>query len=138
VDNFEKRKTPINEFGKFRLIEHITKRGKGVNKSTVAGIGDDAAIIDSGRLMTLVSTDLLLGGIHFNLIYSPLKHLEYKAVIRAISDIYAMNGDPLDLFEKVSNIASVKVIGHMTSSGSSCSIVGDDESEVELTVMGWQ
>ena len=79
------------------MIDHLTGKYKPVNKSTVTGIGDDAAIIDSGRSMTLVSTDLLLEGIHFNLIYSPLKHLGYKAVIRAISDIYAMNGDPEQL-----------------------------------------
>jgi thiamine-monophosphate kinase len=94
MDKPEEQTTPINELGKFRLIDHLTKRHKQVNPSTVKGIGDDAAIIDSGGLMTLVSTDLLLEGIHFNLIYSPLKHLGYKAVIRAISDIYAMNGDP--------------------------------------------
>ncbi len=57
-------------------------------------MGDDAAVIDSGKNLTLVSTDLLLEGIHFNLIYTPLKHLGYKAVLRGISDIYAMNGTP--------------------------------------------
>ena len=67
---------------------------KTVNKSTVKGIGDDSAVIGSGKKLTLVTTDLLLEGIHFNLIYSPMKHLGYKAVIRAISDIYAMNGTP--------------------------------------------
>ena len=97
MDKSENKNTSINELGKFRLIEHLTNKKKNVNISTVAGIGDDAAIIDSGGLMTLVSTDLLLEGIHFNLIYSPLKHLGYKAVIRAISDIYAMNGDPEQL-----------------------------------------
>ena len=64
------------------------------NKTTIKGIGDDSAIIDSGKNLTLVTTDLLLEGIHFNLIYTPMKHLGYKAVIRAISDIYAMNGTP--------------------------------------------
>jgi thiamine-monophosphate kinase len=97
MDRSENKNTSINELGKFRLIEHLTGKNKAVNQSTVSAIGDDAAIIDSGRLMTLVSTDLLLEGIHFNLIYSPLKHLGYKAVIRAISDIYAMNGDPEQL-----------------------------------------
>ena len=97
MDDIENKKTPISDLGKFRLIEYITRKVKPLNKSTVAGIGDDAAIIDSGPLMTLVSTDLLLEGIHFNLIYSPLKHLGYKSVIRAISDIFAMNGDPEQL-----------------------------------------
>lgn len=94
MDSTENKKTPISEFGKFSLINHITKKGKPGNTSTVCGIGDDAAIIDSMGLLTLVSTDLLLEGIHFNLIYTPLKHLGYKLVIRGISDIYAMNGDP--------------------------------------------
>ncbi|HBQ81900.1 MAG: thiamine-phosphate kinase [Bacteroidetes bacterium GWA2_40_15] len=86
--------TPISEFGKYGLINHITGGIRPGNKSTVTGIGDDAAVIDSGRNLTLVSTDLFLEGIHFNLIYTPMKHLGYKAVIRAISDIYAMNGTP--------------------------------------------
>jgi thiamine-monophosphate kinase len=97
MDKSENKNTSISELGKFRLIKHITRRNKPVNESTVIGIGDDAAVIDPGSLMTLVSTDLLLEGIHFNLIYSPLKHLGYKAAIRAISDIYAMNGDPEQL-----------------------------------------
>lgn len=86
--------TPIDSFGKFGLISRITEKTILQNKSTVSGVGDDSAIIDSGKNLTLVSTDLLLEGIHFNLIYTPLKHLGYKAVIRAISDIYAMNGIP--------------------------------------------
>jgi len=86
--------TPISNFGKFGLISHLTDKVSLRNKSTVSGIGDDSAIIDSGKNITLVSTDLMLEGIHFNLVYTPLKHLGYKAVIRAISDIYAMNGTP--------------------------------------------
>lgn len=92
--NSENTRTPIGSFGKFGLISHITERAASQNKSTVAGVGDDAAIIDSGEYLTLVSTDLLLEGIHFNLVYTPFKHLGYKAVIRAVSDIYAMNGIP--------------------------------------------
>lgn len=87
-------KKSINEFGKFGLINHLTRNVIIGNETTIAGIGDDAAVIDPGKNLTLVSTDLLLEGIHFNLIYNPLKHLGYKAVIRAISDIYAMNGTP--------------------------------------------
>lgn len=97
MDKSENKNITINDLGKFGLIDHLTGKNKPENKSTVTGIGDDAAVIDSGHSMTLVSTDLLLEGIHFNLIYSPLKHLGYKAVIRAISDIYAMNGDPEQL-----------------------------------------
>ncbi|MBN2664998.1 MAG: thiamine-phosphate kinase [Bacteroidales bacterium] len=90
----ETSNTPAGRFGKFGLIEHITRETVIYNKSTVTGKGDDSAVIDSGNELTLVSTDLLLEGIHFNLVYTPLKHLGYKAVIRAISDIYAMNGTP--------------------------------------------
>ena len=93
MDKTENKKS-INDFGKFGLINHLTRQVKTVNKSTVTGIGDDSTVIDSGKKLALVTTDLLLEGIHFNLIYSPMKHLGYKAVIRAISDIYAMNGTP--------------------------------------------
>lgn len=94
MDKSENKKRSINEFGKFGLINHLTSEFSSENKSTVTGIGDDSAVIDTGKNFTLVSTDLLLEGIHFNLIYTPFKHLGYKAVIRAISDIYAMNGTP--------------------------------------------
>jgi thiamine-monophosphate kinase len=90
----ENIKTPIGELGKFGLIDHLTNKSRSKNKSTVLGIGDDGAIINNGKLLSIVSTDLLLEGIHFNLTYTPLKHLGYKAVIRGISDIYAMNGKP--------------------------------------------
>jgi len=94
MDKSENKKKSINEFGKFGLIKHLTGSIVTGNKTTIKGIGDDSAIIDSGKNLTLVTTDLLLEGIHFNLIYTPMKHLGYKAVIRAISDIYAMNGTP--------------------------------------------
>jgi thiamine-monophosphate kinase len=86
--------TPIGKLGKFGLIDRLSDNVKIINASTVKGIGDDSAIIGNGNILTLVSTDLLLEGIHFNLIYTPLKHLGYKAVVRGISDIYAMNGTP--------------------------------------------
>jgi thiamine-monophosphate kinase len=90
----ENKNTPISSFGKFRLIDHITGKFQSANKSTLIGPGDDAAAMNYGGKITLTSTDLLLEGIHFNLIYTPLMHLGYKSVIRAISDIYAMNGTP--------------------------------------------
>jgi thiamine-monophosphate kinase len=94
MEESESKKTPISSYGKFGLIDHITGKNVPVNKTTLSGIGDDSTVIDTGKKLTLVSTDLLLEGIHFNLVYTPLKHLGYKAVIRAISDIYAMNGFP--------------------------------------------
>jgi thiamine-monophosphate kinase len=89
----ENNSTPIGKLGKFGLIDHLTKKSKLVKESTILGIGDDSAVIDNGNSLILVSTDLLLEGIHFNLTYTPLKHLGYKSVIRGISDIYAMNGE---------------------------------------------
>ena len=94
MDNIENKKTSIKELGKFGLIEHLTKKFISVNSTTISGIGNDSAVIGTGKNLTLISTDLLLEGIHFNLVYTPLKHLGYKTVIRAISDIYAMNGTP--------------------------------------------
>ena len=94
MNNSEDRKTPIRKLGKYGLIDHLTKNARHLNKSSVSSIGDDSAIIDSDGLYTLVTCDMLLEGIHFNLVYTPLKHLGYKSVIRAISDIYAMNGTP--------------------------------------------
>jgi thiamine-monophosphate kinase len=85
---------PISKLGKYGLIDHISEGFSPVNKTTINGIGNDASVVDSGDKYTLVSTDLLLEGIHFNLVYFPLKHLGYKSVIRGISDIYAMNGTP--------------------------------------------
>jgi thiamine-monophosphate kinase len=94
MSSAENNGTPISELGKYGLIDQISQKFATKNKSTVIGIGDDAAVIDTGDRYTLVSTDLLLEGIHFNLVYSPLRHLGYKCIIRAISDIYAMNGVP--------------------------------------------
>jgi thiamine-monophosphate kinase len=93
MDSSDNKKS-INDFGKFGLINHLTQKVTPTNKTSIIGIGDDSAVVDSGKKLTLVTTDLLLEGIHFNLIYTPFKHLGYKAVIRAISDIYAMNGTP--------------------------------------------
>ena len=95
------RKKTIAELGKFGLIKHLTAGIENKNGSTLSVIGDDSAVIDQGKELTLVSTDLMLEGIHFNLVYFPLKHLGYKAVIRAISDIYAMNGTPRQLLVSI-------------------------------------
>ena len=87
-----KGRTEIEQLGEFGLIDHLTKNIKLHNKTSVKGIGDDAAVLDFSNKKTLVSTDLLLEGIHFDLAYTPLKHLGYKAVQVNLSDIYAMNG----------------------------------------------
>lgn len=87
-----KDKTEINELGEFGLIEYLTKAVEITQPTTLKGIGDDAAVLDFSNKKTLISTDLLLEGIHFDLRYVPLKHLGYKAVQVNLSDIYAMNG----------------------------------------------
>jgi thiamine-monophosphate kinase len=86
--------TEIATLGEFGLIDHLTKDIQLRQESSVRGVGDDAAIVDNGGSRTLVTTDLLLEGIHFDLIYVPLKHLGYKAAVVNFSDIYAMNGVP--------------------------------------------
>ena len=87
-----KERTNIEELGEFGLIDHLTKNIRLNRKSSVKGVGDDAAVLDFKDKKTLISTDLLLEGIHFDLAYTPLKHLGYKAVQVNLSDIYAMNG----------------------------------------------
>lgn len=98
----ETKQTKIAELGEFGLIERITKDIKIRNRSTVKGVGDDAAILDYSDKQIVVSSDLLTEGIHFNLMYVPLKHLGYKAVIVNLSDVCAMNAVPKQI---VVNIA---------------------------------
>jgi thiamine-monophosphate kinase len=86
--------TEISKIGEFGLIELLTKNISLKNKSTQVGVGDDAAVMDFGGKQVVVSTDLLTEGIHFNLMYVPLKHLGYKSVVVNVSDIYAMNATP--------------------------------------------
>ena len=88
------KSTPISELGEFGLIEELTKGLKIINPETEFGIGDDAAVLDFKNKKVLITTDLLVEGIHFNLIYTPLKHLGYKSVVVNLSDICAMNGTP--------------------------------------------
>ena len=83
--------------GEFGLIKHLTKDIKPVQASTKKGVGDDCAVMDFGSKKVLMTTDMLLEGIHFNLEYVPLKHLGYKAAVVNFSDIYAMNGTPTQI-----------------------------------------
>jgi thiamine-monophosphate kinase len=87
-------RTEIASLGEFGLIEHLTKNNETRNASTLVSVGDDAAIIDNFGKQTVVTTDMLVEGIHFDLMYTPLKHLGYKSVIANLSDIYAMNATP--------------------------------------------
>lgn len=90
----QEKRTDVNELGEFGLIDRLTRNHQTTHASTVKGIGDDAAVIENGDQMTVVSTDMLVEGIHFDLMYTPLKHLGYKAVVVNLSDIYAMNAIP--------------------------------------------
>lgn len=91
-DNKNQAKTPLSDLGEFALIDLLTKDFPIQQASTVKGVGDDAAVLKHPNENTLVSTDMLVEGVHFDLAYMPLKHLGYKAVMVNLSDIYAMNG----------------------------------------------
>jgi thiamine-monophosphate kinase len=90
----QKRMTLLSEIGEFGLIDRLTANHRMVHTSSLKGVGDDAAVIDAGDHCILITTDLLTEGIHFNLVYTPLRHLGYKAVVVNLSDIYAMNAEP--------------------------------------------
>jgi thiamine-monophosphate kinase len=89
-------RTEISSLGEFGLIDHLTKNNEIKNSSTIVSVGDDGAVIDHlGQ--TVISTDMLVEGIHFDLMYTPLKHLGYKSVVVNVSDIYAMNATPTQI-----------------------------------------
>jgi len=155
LEEKQPKRTPLSELGEFGLIEHLTADFESKNSSTIYGVGDDAAVIDVGEKFQLVSTDMLVEGIHFDLTYTPLKHLGYKAVAVNVSDICAMNGEArqitvsiavsnrfpveaIEEFYKGINLACAKyqvdlVGGDTTSSQSglviSVSVLGEVEKE---------
>jgi thiamine-monophosphate kinase len=90
-------RTEISSLGEFGLIDHLTQNIELQNASSVLGVGDDAAVIDHFGKQTVISTDLLIEGVHFDLMYTPLKHLGYKSVVVNLSDIYAMNATPTQI-----------------------------------------
>src|SRR5215813_4679052 len=90
-------RTEISDLGEFGLIDHLTKNIELQNASSLLGVGDDAAVIDHFGKQTVVTTDLLIEGVHFDLAYTPLKHLGYKSVIANLSDVYAMNATPTQI-----------------------------------------
>ena len=108
----ENNRTEISSLGEFGLIEHLTKNIELQNASSIVGVGDDAAVIDHFGKQTVLSTDLLIENVHFDLIYTPLKHLGYKSVIVNLSDIYAMNATPtqITLSLGISNRFSVEAL----------------------------
>ncbi len=108
----EQGRTELEELGEFGLIKRLTDGRKNFNKSSVLGVGDDAAVIGNGKVLSLLTTDMLVEGVHFDMSYVPLKHLGYKAVVVNLSDIYAMNGTPeqITVSIAVSNRFSVEAL----------------------------
>jgi thiamine-monophosphate kinase len=122
-------RTELSELGEFGLIEHLTKDISPSVTSTIKGIGDDAAVIDAGEDFVLVSTDMLMEGVHFDLSYTPLKHLGYKAIIVNLSDIYAMNGRPeqVTVSLAMSNRFSIEALEELyLGMRSACKVYGVD------------
>lgn len=144
------KRTEIKELGEFGLIDHLTKGFNPVNTSSLKSVGDDAAVIDAGNDLLLVSTDMLLEGVHFDLSYMPLKHLGYKAVAVNVSDIAAMNGKPeqITVSIAISNRFSVEALKeiydgiHAACENYKVDLVGGDTTSsvaglvVSVTVLG--
>ena len=153
MDNIieNKENTPLSEFGEFGLIDYLTKDIVLKNKTTVLGVGDDAAIIDAGKRHQVVSTDLLIEGIHFDLHYTPLKHLGYKAVACNLSDVAAMNAKPEQVLVSiaVSSRFTVEAIAELYEGIHACcerygiDLVGGDTTSslsglfISVTVLGY-
>jgi thiamine-monophosphate kinase len=108
----EPTRTEIAELGEFGLIHHLTKNIELQNASSIVGVGDDAAILDHFGKQTVVTSDLLIENVHFDLMYTPLKHLGYKSVVVNLSDIYAMNAEPAQIVLSIgmSNRFSVEAL----------------------------
>ena len=97
IEDKNQQRTSLGQLGEFGLIEHLTQNFTVTQASTLKGIGDDAAVLDFGDKKAVISTDLLIEGVHFDLAYMPLKHLGYKAVVVNLSDICAMNAKPTQI-----------------------------------------
>ncbi|AUC82773.1 thiamine-phosphate kinase [Lacinutrix sp. Bg11-31] len=144
IEDKNQARTPLSELGEFGLIDHLTKQFEVKQKSTITSIGDDAAVLDFKNKQIVVTTDMLVEGVHFDLSYAPLKHLGYKAVVVNLSDVYAMNAEatqitvsiavsnrfPLEALEELyegitlaSKIYNVDVVGGDTTSSTAGLII---------------
>ncbi len=144
------KRTELSKLGEFGLIDHIKSKFSVSNASTIKGIGDDAAVIEAGEESLLVSTDMLLEGVHFNLSYMPLQHLGYKAVTVNVSDIAAMYGRPEQIVISIaiSNRFSLEAVDalfegiHAACQNYKVDLVGGDTSSsvsglvISITVLG--
>jgi len=110
-------RTEISSLGEFGLIDHLTKNIELQNASSIVGVGDDAAVIDHFGKQTVITSDMLVEGVHFDLMYTPLKHLGYKSVIVNLSDIYAMNATPTQVILNIaiSNRFSIEALDEFYS-----------------------
>ena len=106
------QRTEISSLGEFGLIDHLTKNNETTQAGTILSVGDDAAVIDNFGKQTVITTDMLVEGVHFDLMYMPLKHLGYKSVVVNLSDVYAMNATPthITLSLAISNRFSVEAL----------------------------
>lgn len=158
IEDKNQQLTQLSDLGEFALIEHLTKNFKIKQKSTIRSIGDDAAVLNFNKKKIVVTTDLLVEGVHFDLSYMPLKHLGYKAVIVNLSDVYAMNATatqvtvsvavsnrfPLEALEELyagietaASIYNIDVIGGDTTSSTtglliSITAIGEVEANTEV------
>ena len=159
IEDKNQSRTSLSELGEFGLINHLTQNFKVQNSSTIKGVGDDAAVIENKDNQILVTTDLLIEGVHFDLSYMPLKHLGYKAIMVNLSDVYAMNATatqvtvsvavsnrfPLEALEafyeginKAAEVYGVDVVGGDTTSsktGFMISVTAVGEVDIETAVM---
>lgn len=117
IEDKNQQKTDLSELGEFGLIKHLTENVALTQKTTIAGVGDDAAVLEFKDKQVLITTDFLIEGVHFNLAYMPLKHLGYKAIMVNLSDIYAMNGNASQVTVSiaVSNRFSVEALEELYS-----------------------
>lgn len=144
-------RTELSDLGEFGLIDYLTKDIQLKNKSSLKGVGDDGAVLDfGGPEKTIISTDLLIENIHFDLVYTPLKHLGYKSIIVNLSDIYAMNARPTQVTVSiaVSNRFSVEAVAeiyrgiHLACEQYGVDLVGGDTTSsvqglaISVTVLG--
>ncbi|KAB1069848.1 thiamine-phosphate kinase [Tamlana haliotis] len=158
IEDKNPQRTQLSDLGEFGLIDHLTQHFKIKQSSTLKGIGDDAAVLDFGKKRVVVTTDLLVEGVHFDLSYVPLKHLGYKSIVVNLSDVYAMNAEatqvtvsiavsnrfPLEALEEIyagietaANVYGIDVIGGDTTSSTtglliSVTAMGTVDAEKEV------
>jgi thiamine-monophosphate kinase len=150
IEDKNQSRTSLTEIGEFGLIKHLTQNFKIQHNSTIKGVGDDAAVLEITDKQILVTTDLLIEGVHFDLSYMPLKHLGYKAVMANLSDVYAMNGNAKQITVSiaVSNRFTLEAIEelyagiHLACKGYNIDLVGGDTTSsttgmlISITAMG--